>query len=111
MFAVKSRYLRMKITDGPREVLNHALMRFLFDGKIHLCAKTFTKNYLQILFFFTFHDLIEDFQTIVRLLLQEPEMAVRLHCRFSSFKLLKFKKLITQENHTCHSQVLARAKF
>lgn len=65
----------------------------------------------EFFFFFTFHDLIEDFQTIVTLLLQEPEMAVRLHCRFSSFKLLKFKKLITQENHTCHSQVLARAKF
>lgn len=78
--------------------------------EIYICAKTFTKNYLRN-FFFTFHALIEDFQTIVTLLLQELEIAVRLHCRFLSFKLLKFKKLITQENHTCHSQVLARAKF
>lgn len=108
MFAVKSRHLRMKITDGPGEVLNRAPMRLLFDGNIHLRAKTFTKNYLRNNFF-TFHALIEDFQTIVTL--QEPEVAIRLHCRFLSFKLLKFKKLITQENHTCHSQVLARAKL
>lgn len=79
--------------------------------EIYIFAQKLSLRLASEIFFFTFHALIEDFQTIVTLLLQEPEMAVRLHCRFLSFKLLKFKKLITQENHTCHSQVLARAKF